>query len=238
MELNLVLVGVVLFFSAFTQSVSGFGVALVAMALLPLLIDVQSATALVALVVIVVDVGVLARYYKSLRFGDVWLLLLPSFVGVPLGIFLLRYIEESVILMFLGFVLVGYASYALLGFRLPELKGRVWAYLAGFLGGLLGGAYNINGPPIIIYASCRRWEPDVFKGNLQSFFLLNSFVIVIGHAIGESFTSEIWRMFLAGIPGVILGLLAGIALDKIINPVVFRKIVLVLLLVMGIKIIF
>ena len=106
MELNLVLVGVVLFFSAFTQSVSGFGVALVAMALLPLLIDVQSATALVALVVIVVDVGVLARYYKSLRFGDVWLLLLPSFVGVPLGIFLLRYIEESVILMFLGFVLV------------------------------------------------------------------------------------------------------------------------------------
>jgi hypothetical protein len=63
-------------------------------------------------------------------------------------------------------------------------------------------------------------------------------VIVIGHAIGESFTSEIWRMFLAGIPGVILGLLAGIALDKIINPVVFRKIVLVLLLVMGIKIIF
>jgi uncharacterized protein len=238
MDLSLVLIGVVLFWSAFTQSVSGFGVALVSMALLPLLIDVQSATALVALIVIVVDIGVLARYYKSLRFGDVWPLLLPSFFGVPLGIFLLRYIEESVMLLFLGIILVGYAVYALMGFRLFELKGRGWAYLAGFLGGLLGGAYNANGPPIIIYANCRRWKPDVFKGNLQSFFLFNSFVIAIGHAVGGNFTPEVWRMFLAGLPGIILGLLAGIALDKRINPIVFRKIVLVLLLVMGIKMIF
>jgi len=233
MDVNLVLVSAILFLASFTQSVSGFGVALISMALLPLLISVQSATALVALIVIIVDIGVLARYYKSLQVRDVWPLILASFLGVPLGIFLLRYIEEKIMLMILGIVLVGYSIYALIGFRLPELKRKGWAYFAGFLSGLLGGAYNTNGPPIIIYGTCRRWHPDVFKGNLQSFFLINGLMIVAGHAIGGSFTPEIWRMFLVGSPGVVLGLLVGASFDKWINLVVFRKIVLALLLVMG-----
>ncbi|MCF6278025.1 MAG: sulfite exporter TauE/SafE family protein [Anaerolineales bacterium] len=235
MEINLALVGAVLFLASFTQSLSGFGVALISMALLPSLMSIQSATALVALIGIVVDFGVLARYRKSLKIREVWPLILASFFGVPLGIFLLSYVKEQVMLVALGFVLVGYAIYALVGFKLPALKEKIWAYLAGFLSGLLGGAYNTNGPPIIIYASCRRWPPDVFKGNLQSFFLVNSLIIVAGHAISGNFTPDIWTMFLAGLPGIALGLLAGISLDKKINPYVFRKIVLVLLLVMGVK---
>ncbi len=237
MDLNLVLVGTVLFLASFTQSVSGFGVALISMALLPLLMSVQSATALVALIVIIVDIGVLARYHKSLQIRDVLPLIPASLLGIPLGIFLLRYVKEEIMLVILGVVLVGYSIYALIGFRLPELKNRGWAYFTGFLSGLLGGAYNTNGPPIIIYATCRGWQPNVFKGNLQSFFLINSLMIIAGHAIGGSFTAEIWRMFLGGLPGIALGLLVGASLDKWINLVVFRKIVLLLLFVMGVNMI-
>jgi uncharacterized membrane protein YfcA len=237
MEYQLALVAVVLFLASFTQSLSGFGVALISMALLPTLMDIRSATALVALIGIVVDIGVLARYWQSLRLNKVWPLMLASFFGIPLGIYLLSRISERIMLFVLGLVLVGYAVYALVGFKLPKLKQKIWAYLAGFLSGILGGAYNTNGPPIIIYASCRRWPPDEFKGNLQSFFLLNSVVIVAGHAFDGNLTPDVWRMLWAGLPGIALGLWAGVSFDKWINPDVFRKIVLLLLLVMGIKMI-
>ncbi|MBT3337030.1 MAG: sulfite exporter TauE/SafE family protein [Anaerolineae bacterium] len=238
MENSFLLIGGILFLSAFTQGLSGFGVALVSMALLPGLIGIRESIALVALVAFVVDLGVLLRYWRSLQFEKVLPLILASFVGVPVGIFLLRRADEGLALAILGILLAGYALYALSGLRLPELKGRAWAYATGFLGGLLGGAYNTPGPPIIMYASCKKWEPDVFKGNLQTFFIQNSIIVLIGHWFGGSFTPDIWSLFGRGFPYLFAGLLSGLAMDRWINPELFRKIVLVLLVVMGLRLIF
>ena len=237
MNTNL-LIGGILFLAAFTQGLSGFGVALVAMALLPPLIGIMESIALVALVAFVVDFGVLLRYWRSLQFKKVLPLILASFIGVPVGIFLLRRADEGLALAILGITLAGYALYALSGLRLPELKGKAWAYGTGFLGGLLGGAYNTPGPPIIMYASCKKWEPDVFKGNLQTFFLQNSIIVLIGHFLSGNLTAEIWTLFWSGFPWLLAGIFTGLAMDRWVNPEVFRKIVLVLLVVMGLRLIF
>ena len=238
MDTSFLFIGAVLFLAAFTQGLSGFGVALVSMALLPNLIGIRESIALVALIAFVVDFGVLLRYWRSLQFKKVLPLILASFIGVPIGIFLLRRADENLALAILGIVLAGYALYALSGLRLPELKGRAWAYGTGFIGGLLGGAYNTPGPPIIMYASCKKWEPDVFKGNLQTFFLQNSIIVLIGHWASGSFTADIWSLFWRGLPWLIGGLLLGLSMDRWINPELFRKIVLVLLVFMGIRLIF
>lgn len=232
------LIGGILFLSAFTQGLSGFGVALVSMALLPTIIGIRDSIALVALIAFLVDFGVLLRYWRDLQFKKVLPLILTSFAGVPLGIFLLRRADEGLALAILGIILVGYALYALSGLRLPDLKGRGWAYGAGFLGGLLGGAYNTPGPPIIVYASCKKWKPTVFKGNLQAFFIQNSLIVLLGHWVGGSFTPAVFSVFGRGLPWLLAGLLAGLAMDRWINPEFFRKIVLVLLVVMGLRLIF
>ncbi len=238
MNTTFFLIGGILFLSAFTQGLSGFGVALVAMALLPNIIGIKDAIVLVALVGFIVDFGVLLRYRDSLQFKKVLPLILASFMGVPIGIFLLRRADEGLALVILGVTLTGYALYALSGLKLPELRGKSWAYSAGFLGGLLGGAYNTPGPPIIMYASCQEWEPDVFKGNLQTFFIQNSIIVVIGHWASGNFTADIWSLFWHGFPFLLTGLLTGLAMDRWINPEVFRKIVLVLLVIMGLRLIF
>jgi uncharacterized membrane protein YfcA len=238
MDESFLLIGGIIFLSAFTQGLSGFGVALVSMALLPGLIGIRASIALVALVAFVVDFGVLIRYWRSLQFQKVLPLILASFIGVPIGIIVLRRLDEGITLTILGVILAGYALYALSGLRLPELKGRAWAYGAGFIGGLLGGAYNTPGPPIIIYASCKKWPPKVFKGNLQTIFLQNSLIVLIGHWLSGNFTTEILSLFGRGLPWILAGMLAGLSMDRWINPEIFRKVILVLLVVMGIRLIF
>ncbi|MCP4142359.1 MAG: sulfite exporter TauE/SafE family protein [Chloroflexi bacterium] len=235
MDTTTLLIGAILFLSAFTQGLSGFGVALVSMALLPGIIGIKESIALVALVGITVDFGVLLRYWRSLRFSKVLPLVLASFIGVPVGIFLLRRADEGLALAILGIILVLYALYALSGLALPELKGRIWGYIAGFLGGLLGGSFNTPGPPIILYASCKKWEPDEFKSNLQGFFLQNAIIVVLGHWLSGNFTTNIWGYFGRGLPWLIGGLFLGLSMDRWINPEVFRKIVLVLLVIMGLR---
>jgi uncharacterized membrane protein YfcA len=231
------IITIIIFLSSFTQGLAGFGVALVAMALLPGLVDIHQAAPLVAVVGLTVDILLLIYYRDSVNVNAIWRVLLASIVGIPLGIWALSGVDEQVFTAVLGVILAGYAIYGLLNFKLPELIHPLWAYLAGFLGGVLGGAFNTSGPPVVIYANCRRWPPREFKSNLQGFFIINSLLVVLGHGLGGNLNPAVWRGYLWSLPAILLGVLAGVSLDRVINPQVFRKIVLVLLVIMGVRLI-
>jgi hypothetical protein len=227
----------VIFFAVFTQSLTGFGVALVAMSLLPEMIGIQTATPLVALVAMTLESFLLLRYRTALNLKAILPLMAASAVGIPIGLIAFKYVDEEVFLTLLGVVLAGYGLYGLFKFRLPELHSRLWAYGAGFLAGVLSGAYNTGGPPVVVYADCKRWSPSVFKSNLQGLFLFNDVFVITGHALSQNFTPLVWKTYLWALPAIALGILAGTSLDRYLNPESFRKVVLVLLVVMGIRLI-
>ena len=238
MDTTTLLVGLIVFLAAFTQSLSGFGLALVSMALLPAVTGIRLATPLVALVAIVIEVILIIRYRESLDVRAIWKVVLAAVIGTPLGVLFLSRVDERLALTILGLVIAGYALYALLGLKLPQLENSFWAYAAGLIGGMLGGAYNTSGPPVIVYADCRRWPPDVFKSNLQGYFVVSSLAVLVSHALGGNLTPLVWNTFWWSLPFIGVGLLAGLSLDRWLNPVVFRRVVLALLVVMGIRLVF
>lgn len=235
MDMTTFLVGMVIFMAAFTQSLSGFGLALVSMALLPSVIGIHMATPLVALVAIVIETVLLFRYREALDVRAIWRVVLAALIGTPLGVLFLSRVEENLALSILGVVIAGYALYALVGLRLPRLEGSLWAYSAGLVGGLLGGAYNTSGPPVILYADCRRWPPDIFKSNLQGYFIISSLAVMATHALNGNITQQVWTAFWWTLPFIFVGLIAGLGLDRWLNPILFRRVVLVLLVLMGIR---
>jgi uncharacterized membrane protein YfcA len=168
----------------------------------------------------------------------VWRLVAASLIGIPLGVWALSRLDEDVVLAVLGVLITVYAIYALLNMRLPELKHSGWAYLSGFIAGVLGGAYTTSGPPVIVYGDCRRWERAEFKSNLQGFFFVSSIFIVIAHAFDQNLTPLVWRYYLLSIPAMIIGIIAGVSLDKVIDPLLYRKIVLILLVFLGFRLLF
>ena len=225
----------VIFIAVFTQTMTGFGSGLVAMAFLPGLLGVQTAVPLMILVSASMEVILLIRLRAHFNFKAVWRLVLTSVLGIPLGVWALRGLSERSLLLVLGIVMTGYALYALFHFKLPRLEHPAWAYPVGFLSGLLTGAYGVGGPPVIIYGNCRGWKPDEFKSNLQGFFLIGNLLALLSHAIAGNLTRPVWSNYLYALPVLALGLLAGAALDRFINPPLFRKLVLVLLVIMGLR---
>ncbi len=227
-----------IFLAAFTQSLAGFGSALIAMAILPPLIGLQTASPLVALLTLVLEIVLIVYFRAALNVSNIWRVIAAALVGIPLGVLYLKQVDETIAMAILGVVITAYAVYGLLKFKLPRLENHLWGYLAGFTAGLLGGAYNTSGPPVIIYASCRGWEPAEFKGNLQGFFLISSLVVAASHGISGGFSPEVWRDFFVSLPVLGLGILSGLLIDKRINPNTFRSLVLVLLVVLGLRLIF
>ena len=226
---------ITVFFAIFTQSVSGFGLALVSMPILAGLIGIRTATPLIVLVAILAELILLVRYRSVINVKAVWRMVLAGMIGIPLGVLALKYLDERIVLTALGALIVLYAVYALSKFKLPTLDGNSWPFGFGFISGVLGGAYNISGPLVIVYGDCRRWQPQEFKGNLQGFFLLGSVVAVVSHALAGNITREVLNLYLLSIPAIALGLVLGLSLDKFINPVIFRKIVLIGLVIAGVS---
>jgi uncharacterized membrane protein YfcA len=230
-------INLVIFLAVFTQGFTGFGSAMIAMALLPDLVGIQAATPLVALVAEVFEVYMLLRYRQSMSVQTIWPIVAAAVVGIPFGLLFLKQVDENLVLTILGILIVAYAVYALSGLQLPELKRRRWRYGAGFLAGLLGGAYNVSGPPVILYGTARRWPPMEFKANLQGFFVFSSFFTLVGHFLSRNMSPQVWQYFWISLPALVIGGLLGTSLDRYLDPERFRKIVLVVLVILGVRLI-
>jgi uncharacterized membrane protein YfcA len=231
-----ILFKLLIFFAAvFTQTLAGFGSGLLSMAFLPLVLPVITAAPVVALLTSTLEAILLVRFRSAFNFKAVLPLTIASLFGIPIGVWALRYVSEGILLRTLGAVMTGYALYALLNFRLPELKHPLWTVVAGFTAGILSGAYSVGGPPVIIFGNCRRWQPDEFKSNLQGFFLVNDVIVIVTHAFSGNLTPAVWQNYLLALPMIAVGMVAGGALDKRMDPATFRKIVLGLLIIMGVR---
>lgn len=226
----------IFFFAAFTQSLSGFGLGLIAMPLLTLLVGLKiiEAVPTVTLVAVAAQIALLVRYRASINLRALWRLNLASIAGVPVGLYALKHGNRGALQALLGLVVCGYAVYALLNLPLPRMKSRRFAYLFGLTGGFLGGSLSTSGPPVVIYGTASRWEPEEFKSTLQGYFIVLSVAAISGHVWYGNITHGVMNRFLISLPGAALGVLAGVWMSRFLNAKTFRKIVLCLLVVLGI----
>ena len=228
-------VALIIGLAALTQSISGSGSALVAMPLLIGILAPVPAASLVSLVAISIQVIMLARYRRNLHPSDLWRLILSAVIGIPIGIELLSTLDEKLILTFLGILLISYSGYSLIGPSLPEIRSRIWDFAFGFASGLLGGAYNTGGPPFVIYGIGRRWDSTTFKANLQILLMVNAILVTLNHLVRGHYTSEVMTYYALSLPALVIMTLMGFWLERYVSAAIFRRIILVLLLLVGIR---
>lgn len=226
---------VTILLASFVRGVSGFGAALIAMPVLSGFTSVYEAAPLVALIGLTNDTLLGAYYRRSFDHRVVRKLLMGSVLGIPLGFLVLRIAPASGMLSALGLALVAYSIYALLAPAMPALKSRQWIYGTGFVSGILNGSYNLPGPPVILYGNSQGWSQEKFKSNLSSFLWGNAVLIVLGHAAQHRFSILILKQYLMAVPSLIVGTFVGIALSKSFDPLIFRRIVLMTLVVIGLR---
>jgi uncharacterized protein len=159
--------------AATVMSLAGFGFGLVSMAFFPLfmpLIDANIMASLLAVPVILMNLIPLRRY---LRLRTLLPIVIGTVVGTPVGIWGLVRLEERMLLIGLGVVI-------LVALVVGEIaaKGKARepstpiALGAGLLGGAFGGAYSISGPPVTLYLTSVLDGKQELKANLLLYFLL------------------------------------------------------------------
>ena len=144
------------------------------------------------------------------------------------------YDQEQVIERLLGVLILAFIAYDVLIPVLPQLRDG-WGYGLGWVGGVLARLYNLGGPPAVMYAHARGWQPHTFKGNLQIYALINGSIVLLARALHGEFTATVLGYYLLALPAVTFGLACGYLLDRYINQTKFRKFILILLFLVGLQ---
>ncbi len=238
MDWILISIIAIIFVSAFVRSAFGFGDALIAMPLLALFIGLEVATPLVGSCAVTYSVLILYKEWKRVKFRDVLVLIITAFIGIPIGIFLLKEGSyESLLKIVLGSIIVLFSLFNIFKPKLIHFKNDKWAYVFGFISGILGGAYNTNGPPVVVYSALRKWEPRTFRATMQGYFLPTGFMIAIGHSIAGLWTREVLLNYVYVLPFILLAVYFGGQVNKRIQKDRFNIYIFSILLAVGILLI-
>jgi len=233
MEIDFFVILGVIFFSSLCRSTFGFGDAMIAMPILAILTGIKTATPLVALIGTTIAISILIRHWPQVNFRSAWRLILSSLVGIPVGLLFLKNVNEDMVKFILAFFILFFSVFNLVK---PELylKKERYVFVFGFLAGILGGAYNTNGPPVIIYGTLRKWNPANFRATLQGYFLPTGGAILIGHAITGLWTTTVIKYYVFSLPIVFMAILLGNYLNRKLRRESFTKYIYTILIMLGI----
>ncbi|HVV00846.1 MAG TPA: sulfite exporter TauE/SafE family protein [Verrucomicrobiae bacterium] len=228
-------VALVIFIATLIRSAFGFGEALVAVPLLALRIPITIAAPLAVLVSVLVASVIVVQDWRKIEMRSAAGLVLSSLFGIPLGLLLLTRVNGNIVKLLLGIIIAGFAVYSLAS-KIPLHLKRDhpgWLFGSGFCSGILGGAYGMNGPPLVVYGALRRWSPQHFRATLQGYFLPASLAGLIGYALAGLWAPEVTRYFLLSLPGIVVAILLGRFLNQRLRGDVFLRCVYAGLIVTG-----
>src|SRR5262245_17239030 len=218
----------VIYLASFVMGLTGFGIALVAMAFLPWLMSPVTAIVLLTLYALVFSVVVVIPLRRHLTPRALVDLLVGTVAGTPIGVWLLASLPLTALNRLIGLVLVLVVALELRGAMPKHLVGRRWGLAAGALSGVVGGAVGTPGPPVIVYATTQGWSPATMKANTMGFFVVNQGAILIGYWWAGLLTREVVTVAAAFALPALAGVGTGVALFGRLDPVRFRRVVFAL----------
>jgi uncharacterized membrane protein YfcA len=201
----------IVFVATLIRSAFGFGEALIAVPLLAFFIPLTIAAPLGVLVSITVAIIVVLQDWEKIHLSSAAWLVAATLPGIPLGLWLLTSSHQAIVKGVLSSIIIGFAAYSLIGRMPPELHhdSRAWLFVCGLCAGILGGAFGMNGPPLVVYGSMRRWSAQQFRATLQAYFLPASLVGMAGYLVSGLWVHAVTRYYLLSLPFAIPAIWMG-----------------------------
>jgi uncharacterized protein len=224
----------VLALAGFVQGLTGFGFGLVAMGLLPAVLGLAEAQAVVTVTGLVTVAAMTGLTLRHVRWSSMGPLALGSAVGVPLGFVMLTALPQSLVVRMLGLaicLLVLFEGSLGVGgaLRLPD--GSAW--WIGVASGTLSGAFNIGGPPMVAYIYGRPWPKQQQVATLSGVFLASGVLRLALLLASHRSATATWISSAWAIGPMLAALVCGNRLLKYVSQRQLRLGVSVALLALG-----
>jgi len=230
-----------LFVAGVVKGILGIGVPVVSVSLLSLVINVPTAVALLPIPIL------LSNLWQSLSSGQVLrtlrrfaALIVALVVGTFVGARLLVNMDQRTLLGIVGAAVLVFATSAHFPrhLRVGPRTERWLGMPVGFIGGLLGGMTTFFGPPLIMFLFALNLEKDEFVGTIATIYLCAAIPLAVALGMFGFMGPQEYAWSTAAAAPLFLGVLVGQWLRSRISQSAFRRGLLLMLLVVGVRLIY
>lgn len=239
MDLTLLIVLLGAAAAGFAQGVSGFAFSLVALSIWAWAVEPQLAAPMSVFGALVGQLVALPWVWRGFDLRKLLPLVIGGLAGVPLGAFLLQWLDPTLFRFALGLFQLVYCPVMLMlppDYSWPH-GGRIADGASGFAGGVLGGLAGISGPVPTLWTTLRGWDKDTQRGVLQAFNIAMHVATLTAYALAGSLTGEVLVMFAWIAPALAIPAVLGVLLFRRLAARTFRRLILMLLLVSGLTLV-
>jgi len=173
---------------------------------------------------LIVGYGLITQSYGiwKLRQALKWHRVAPYIIGgiggVPIGAWLLTYLDPAYVRIGVGVLLIVYSSYFLIR---PHLKPRHAGFAVetgvGFINGVLGGLTGLAGPIITMWCNLRGFPKDTQRAIYQPVIIASFVLTGISLGIAGEITGKLIKLYLYGLLPMLAGLWLGVRLYGRLN---------------------
>lgn len=234
MDWPLVLICLIILLAGFVQGLTSFGFALISMPLLAKLMPLQQAVPMVVALSLLTNIAVMYECRKHLDIKRIWLLVISSIAAAPLGTYVLLLVDEHVLQIAAGSLVVLFAVILISGKTFPIRDEKLAFVPVGAVSGLLNGSISMSGPPVALFLSNQGVGKQTFRANITAYAIILNVITISTYVYGglidrQALTDLSWT-----VPALLIGAAAGIKAGSKLQEQRFKKLALRLIIVSGI----
>lgn len=227
-----------LMLGGFVKGTIGIGLPLVAVPLLATVMPVPQAVALMVLPLLVTNLWQgLAGGHAATIVRRFWPMILVLMATIPVSATALSALDPSLLYLILGAAVV-LSALPMLADVVPPIPPHAepWAgpLVAGIAGGL-GGVSSFFGPPIVLYMLGLHLAKDLFVATMAIVYLTGTIALSLTLAANAVLTFGLLKLSAAAVLPTALGMAGGALVRRRIDQRLFRRVVAVTLLVIGVN---
>jgi uncharacterized membrane protein YfcA len=211
------------FVAALARGFSGFGGALIFVPLASAVFGPQAAAPVLMLVDGVLQVSLMKNAWRLGRRGEVGIMALGALAGIPLGALALLHLDPVLLRWGISALTVAMLALLVSGWR---YRGQPRASLTigvGFLSGLLSGAIQAGGPPVVAYWLGGGNAAATMRANIILFFFCTSLVAGLTYLAAGLLDAGVLVLAVIAMPGYALGLYLGSRMFTLASERSFRR---------------
>ncbi|WP_350431814.1 sulfite exporter TauE/SafE family protein [Shewanella sp. H8] len=208
---TLILASVIVFLGALTQSLIGFGLAVVASPLL-YIVDPELVPVPIIAMGFAISAMTLFRERNHLQFNGLQYALLGRVPGGFLGAGLLLFAPQAILGLIIAAIV--FIAVILSVYRITAPINKMSLFIAGVFSGIFGNIAAIGGPPMAILLAGK--DPSKFRAALSAFFVLSSLIaLAILAIVGLVETKHLWLSLML-FPSIVAGyLVSGLLINHV-----------------------
>ncbi|HMN52167.1 MAG: sulfite exporter TauE/SafE family protein [Xanthobacteraceae bacterium] len=209
---TLALAALIAFGSGFVRGFSGFGAGMIYVPLIGALYGPRFAVTSILIVDFICTVPFLIAALPHVRWRELNPMILAATLTIPLGTAALIYVDPTPLRWAIAALIVIFVVLLASGWRYKGQPSLPVTLGVGATSGLLGGATQIPGPPVIIFWLGGVLSAVAVRANLITYFALFDVVSLAAYGFGGLLTNEPVFFGLA----MILPFLAGASIGSLV----------------------